>query len=382
MAAPKTKKDNTINIGQGTGGTVVPTVNGVNASGANTLPTKTFGNNVPTGTAATSSPTTAGWDSQINRPVVTAGAEASKGYVAPRYAEPDYKTVVDPYKELAFNYQNALGMNLDPSKVMGQVGQDNDVSEEKKVMDWFANQNKTGSGGGGGRGGSVLPSVPAQLANQIADAYARTQGAGPDPYDNKYQAEIEAMRSQRYGDYESQYLPKIDNLVDRLLNRDSFSYNWSDDPLYRQYAARYQQQARQGMQDTMGQAAAMTGGYGSSYATAAANQAYANQMAGLNDQAMNLYQLAAENYDRDTNNMRSNLQQLEQREAANRSYYDTDRDVFYNRQDADLNNLYNQQAMDYQLWQDALARDQYEKDLAWQQYQYWNNLAHNKYRYY
>ena len=209
---------------------------------------------------------------------------------------------------------------------------------QKKSVPYVPEEEEKKRGGGGG---STLPNLPAEMANQIADAYARSQGTGPEDWQNRYQAEIDAMRGQRYGDYESQYLPKIDGLVDRLLNRDSFTYNWSDDPLYRQYAARYQQAARQGMQDTMGQAAAMTGGYGNSYATAAANQAYANQMAGLNDRAMDLYQLAAENYDRDTNNLRSNLQQLEQREAANRCYYDPDRGVYYDRQDADLNNLLN-----------------------------------------
>ena len=66
------------------------------------------------------------------------------------------------------------------------------------------------------------------------------------------------------------------------------------------------------------------------------------------------------------------LQQLEQREAANRGNYDTDRDVWYQRQDADLNNLLNQQAMDYQTYQDLVAQDQYNRDLAWQMYQYWN----------
>jgi len=346
--ADSKKKNYTVGLTQSPGGQVAQTMNGLPVNTSLPSTGKTVTTAKPTYSANTPTKVT-----PLNN--LTAGSTV--------YSGPQGKATY------ADSIVPGLGVagNTDTSK--GHVGMIVPQQEEKKSS-------------GGGRGGSVLPSVPAQLANQIADAYARTQGAGPDPYDNRYQAEIEAMRGQRYGDYESQYLPKIDNLVDRLLNRDSFSYNWSDDPLYRQYAARYQQQARQGMQDTMGQAAALTGGYGSSYATAAANQAYANQMAGLNDRAMDLYQLAAENYDRDTNNLRSNLQQLEQREAANRSYYDTDRDVFYNRQDADLNNLYNQQAMDYQLWQDALARDQYEKDLAWQQYQYWNNLAHNKYRYY
>lgn len=285
-------------------------------------------------------------------------------------------TSLDQLTPGATVYGNTSGARYSDSEIPG-LGVVGAVTGAHAGMIVPQKEEKKRSGGGG----STLPNLPAELANQIADAYARSQGTGPDAWQNRYQAEIDGMRGQRYGDYESQYIPQINGLVDRLLNRDSFSYNWSDDPLYRQYAARYQQAARQGMQDTMGQAAAMTGGYGNSYATAAANQAYANQMAGLNDRAMELYQLAAENYDRDTNNLRSNLQQLEQREAANRGNYDTDRAVFYDRQDADLNNLLNQQAMDYQVWADEVARDQAERQLAWQQYAYWNDLYHNKYNY-
>lgn len=231
----------------------------------------------------------------------------------------------------------------------------------------------------GGRGAAVKPKLPQEIANDIAASYARMQQAGPDAYTDPYQAQIEAMQGRRFGEYDSRYIPQIDRLTDRLLNRDPFRYNWSDDPLYRQYAARYQQQARQGMQDTMGQAAAMTGGYGSSYATAAASQAYANQMAGLNDRAMDLYRLAADRYDQEGADMRANLQALETREAQNRGNWESDRSTFYNREDADLANLRNSQAMNYQMWADELARDQYERELARQMYQYWNNLAENNY---
>lgn len=268
------------------------------------------------------------------------------------------------------------------------VAQNNSQSGEIGIPMWEPN-NEKGSvilkqedeRKGSGRGGSVKPSLPAEMAQQIADAYARSQAQGPAAWQNTYAPQIEGMRGQRYGDYESRYIPQIDRLTDRLLNRDPFRYNWSDDPLYRQYAARYQQAARQGMQDTMGQAQAMTGGYGNSYATAAANQAYQNQMAGLNDAAMDLYQMAADRYDQEGQEMRSNLAALEQREAANRGMYDTDRSVWYSRQDADLNNLLQQQAMDYQIYQDELARDQLERQLAWQQYAYWNDLYHQYYNY-
>lgn len=231
----------------------------------------------------------------------------------------------------------------------------------------------TGTGTGTGAGTTVDPAA-AEYAQRIAESYARTQPGNAPQWADQWAPQIEALQGQRYGPYDSKYLPQIDGLLDRILNRGEFQYNWSDDPLYRQYAARYQQQARQGMQDTMGQAAALTGGYGSSYATAAGNQAYAQQMQGLNDRAMDLYQLAKDRWDSAGTEMRSNLAALENREASNRAYYQDDRDTFYNRNDADIANLRDSQAMGWAAYQDAADREMAERQMAWDQYQYWNNL--------
>jgi hypothetical protein len=53
------------------------------------------------------------------------------------------------------------------------------------------------------------------------------------------------------------------------------------------------------MEDTMGQAATMTGGYGNSYAVTAGNQAYQNQLDNLNNTIPELYQLAYDKYQND-----------------------------------------------------------------------------------
>ncbi len=229
-----------------------------------------------------------------------------------------------------------------------------------------------------------IPNIPftanatkTQLQDNIQGAYDRMMAAGQASYDDPYQSRIDGLAGQRYREYDSRYQPQVDGLMDRLLNREAFSYNWSDDPLYRQYAARYQQQARQGMQDAMGQAAALTGGYGSSYAQAAGQQAYANQMQGLNDQAMQLYAAAKDRYDTEGSELRQNLSALQAQEDRSRRNYEADRSDFYGRQDADIANLRNNQAMNYQQYQDALDREQTDREMAWRQYQYWNNLYRN-----
>jgi hypothetical protein len=74
------------------------------------------------------------------------------------------------------------------------------------------------------------------------------------------------------------------------------SFNFNADALYNQYAPQYQKQARMGMEDAIGRAAALTGGYGNSYAQSVGQQAYYNQMDKLNDRILDLYNIAYGRY--------------------------------------------------------------------------------------
>ena len=260
---------------------------------------------------------------------------------------------------------------------------------KKALEQLLANQGKTSTGTGSTGTGSSTSKTTAvangyyvpvknpragEYAQQVAESYARSQPGNQPAWEDKWQPQIDALQGGRYGPYESPYQQRIDGLLDRIMDRGEFQYNWSDDPLYRQYAARYQQQARQGMQDAMGQAAALTGGYGSTYGQAAGQQAYANQMQGLNDAAMQLYQAAKDRYDTETARQFQQMGTLEQREAVNRGMYEDDRDTWYNRLDADIANLRNSQMMGFNVYQDAADREMAERQDAWNKYQYWNAL--------
>lgn len=94
---------------------------------------------------------------------------------------------------------------------------------------------------------------------------------------------------------------------DKVLNRSPFIYDMNEDMLYQQYKDSYTRQGKLAMQDTMGQAAALTGGYGNSYATTAGQQTYNGYMQHLNDVVPQLYQLA---YDRYQNEQNANRQDL------------------------------------------------------------------------
>ena len=114
--------------------------------------------------------------------------------------------------------------------------------------------------------------------NQAWDTLGQLQGNAPGAWTDPYR--------DQYMGYLNQY-----------ENRDPFSYDFNTDALYQQYKDQYIQQGQMAMMDTMGQAAAMTGGYGNSYAQTVGQQAYNQQLNQLNaimpelyDRAYGIYQ--------------------------------------------------------------------------------------------
>lgn len=125
-------------------------------------------------------------------------------------------------------------------------------------------------------------------------------------YDSSYldrlqqsQTALDNHLTTKPGAYQSKYQGQIDQVMQNITDRKPFQYDVNADALYQQYKDRYTQMGRQAMQDTMGQAAALTGGYGNTYAQNAGQQAYGAYMQGLTDKIPELYQLALDKYDRD-----------------------------------------------------------------------------------
>lgn len=85
---------------------------------------------------------------------------------------------------------------------------------------------------------------------------------------------------------------ELDNIMQQIQGQGQFSYDMNGDAMYKQYEDIYKNQAKLGMENAMAQAAAMTGGYGSSYAQQVGQQAYAQQMQELNQVGMDLYDRA------------------------------------------------------------------------------------------
>ena len=87
--------------------------------------------------------------------------------------------------------------------------------------------------------------------------------------------------------------------LDKYENRDPFSYDFNSDALYNQYKDQYIQQGQMAMMDTMGQASAMTGGYGNSYAQMVGQQTYNQYLNQLNEIMPELYDRAYNRYNQE-----------------------------------------------------------------------------------
>jgi len=95
------------------------------------------------------------------------------------------------------------------------------------------------------------------------------------------------------------YTDKINNLMSQIENREKFSYDFNTDPLFQNALQGAMAAGQTAMQDTIGQASALTGGYGSSYATSAANQAYNEYVKGAYESLPDYYNLAKSAYDQE-----------------------------------------------------------------------------------
>lgn len=136
--------------------------------------------------------------------------------------------------------------------------------------------------------------------------------------------------------YTEKYQGQIDSLMQQLLNRNKFSYNYLEDPLYQQYRDAYTREGTRAMQDTLGQSAARTGGYLSTAGEVAAQQANNYYTAKIGDKVPELEQLAYQMYLNDLDMDVQNLGLLNGLEGFNYDkyltqlgQYNTDRNFNY-----------------------------------------------------
>ena len=120
------------------------------------------------------------------------------------------------------------------------------------------------------------------------------QSAAGTPYGDTMQAL--RMAEQSLPDFTSSYDGEIRRLYQNIVSREPFRYDAMRDPLYEQYRERYVSEGRRAMRDSMGQAAQLTGGYGSSYGQAVGQQQYGMYLQKLHEAMPELYRAAYERW--------------------------------------------------------------------------------------
>lgn len=203
-----------------------------------------------------------------------------------------------------------------------------------------------------------------------------------------YADKLADLEDNKPGDYVSKYDSTIDDLIDSILNREQFDPNSVyDTDLYKNYREQYMQQGNKAMRDTIGNISGMTGGYGSTYATAAGQQAYDNYLSQLGDKTLDIYDRVYQQYLNEGQELYNRLGMVNNQDSIDYGRYRDTVNDYYN----DLNYYagrydssyaqdfgeyqYNQDAMRwaeeyaYQKTQDALAQQNWQTQFDYQKEQ-------------
>lgn len=206
--------------------------------------------------------------------------------------------------------------------------------------------------------GAYAPSAEVQAAQQ---ALQNIQNAKPQGYNSKY------------GD-------QMDSLLQQITNPGKFSYDFNGDELFKMYADEYTQRGKQASLDAMGQAAALTGGYGNSYAQQVGQQAYDQNLTQLYDRGMELRDRAYQQW-LDEQNSRYNQYNL--LSNADQTDYGRYRDTYgdWENERAYLDNAFNtERNYDYNLYRDLVNDWESNRDYATNLYNNERNIDYSQYR--
>ena len=143
------------------------------------------------------------------------------------------------------------------------------------------------------------------------------------------------------------YTDQINSMMSEIQNREKFSYDVDSDMLFQQYLASSMASGKMAMQDTMGQAAALTGGYGSTYATAAGNQQYNAYIQDAYNNLPEYYNMALEAYQMEGEEMYKQLAMLND---ADRTEYER----LFNSWSANNSTAQQMYQNEYTAWQDGV----------------------------
>lgn len=237
------------------------------------------------------------------------------------------------------------------------------TAEQRLLANQAANELRKSYGNysGGADGGSFR--LESKLNRRADDLLGQIGSFGPFSYD-------EAPT------YENTFAQQQKDLLDRILNREDFSWSKETDPQWSSYKKSYLREGDRATANALAQASAASGGRPSSHAVNAATQAGDYYATKLNDVIPTLYQQAYERYLDEYNMKLKDLNTVNQQEQLDYAKYldrlgqfNTDRGFAYQNYADDYDRLRSQLAdvqgqdqIDYARYLDEASRQQTAQD--------------------
>lgn len=228
-----------------------------------------------------------------------------------------------------------------------------------------------------------------QAANELRKSYGNYSGGadgGSFRLESKLNRRSDDLLDQlgsfgsfSYGEaptYENTFAQQQKDLLDRILNREDFSWSKETDPQWSSYKKSYLREGDRATANALAKASAASGGRPSSYAVNAATQAGDYYATKLNDVIPTLYQQAYERYLDEYNMKLKDLNAVNQQEQLDYAKYldrlgqfNTDRGFAYQNYADDYDRLRSQLAdvqgqdqIDYARYLDETSRQQTAQD--------------------
>lgn len=196
-------------------------------------------------------------------------------------------------------------------------------------------------------------SAAVQSAHDAAEALRAKYGYSGGAYGDQF-IKLEDGTTVELPTYNSQYSSQIDSLLNAILNREPFSYDYTTDPTYLAYEDKYRRLGDRAREDVLGDVAGLTGGYASSWATTAASQAQNDYNQQLSDVIPTLYDAAYNRYLNEDALKKSDLGVVMDVDNTNYGRYrDTVEDTKWGAE------------FDYTKDRDKVADDQWKQSFDW-----------------
>ena len=277
------------------------------------------------------------------------------------YNQVSYGSQGDEVKELQ-KLLNQNGYSLDEDGIFGDNTQNAVKDYQQKnglSVDGIVGNNtwgaltKASGGTSGGISTGTDTGTSANTANTgfTYDAYK--------PSDTVAQAEalLQQQLAQKPGAYQSTWQTQLDDIINRIMNREDFSYSLNEDAMYQQLKDQYLLLGQQASMDAMGQAAALTGGYGNSYAQTVGQQAYQDYLQQLNDVVPELYDMALDQYNQEGQALYDQASLMASMEDQEYGRYRDSLSDYYTELNRLTEDARYQGEQDYAKWADKLNLD-------------------------